>query len=383
MFCDRCDRGWHLYCLDPPLDRPPPGFWQCPTCDTLEEHVRRQIGENPKRRKSSNNPSTPAGAPKTPKLDPLASTYGAWEKGTDLSQPMHASPPHPATASGPRTAEEAKAKGVGLSKGKNGIASEGTDASGNRRVRKPTNLDKSFEVSSPTQPPSPSKQYSRSATSSVTAGARKSTQSRGSSPSGGASPASLSNSKNAPPSRKGKEKATDLTNSSSSTPMVVRLRLGGSTGGSHPNGSMPGNSAPRPRGVKRGNAKSARKSNQSNDSSNKNRRIATQKSYTYNDWSKDDEVDDDFVVGGGSDAESFGSPAPRFIPKAFSEEVEEEEEEEEEELTGDSLFGGVLRGADADISHSRPNVEDKERFEESKRRAEVSTAPSLIYLFLL
>lgn len=25
MFCDRCDRGWHLYCLDPPLQKPPKG----------------------------------------------------------------------------------------------------------------------------------------------------------------------------------------------------------------------------------------------------------------------------------------------------------------------------------------------------------------------
>lgn len=32
MFCDRCDRGWHLYCLDPPLGKPPRGSWYCPTC---------------------------------------------------------------------------------------------------------------------------------------------------------------------------------------------------------------------------------------------------------------------------------------------------------------------------------------------------------------
>jgi hypothetical protein len=25
MFCDRCDRGWHLYCLNPPLAKPPRG----------------------------------------------------------------------------------------------------------------------------------------------------------------------------------------------------------------------------------------------------------------------------------------------------------------------------------------------------------------------
>ena len=32
MFCDRCDRGWHLYCLDPPLSKPPRGVWYCPRC---------------------------------------------------------------------------------------------------------------------------------------------------------------------------------------------------------------------------------------------------------------------------------------------------------------------------------------------------------------
>ncbi|EPQ26912.1 uncharacterized protein PFL1_05547 [Pseudozyma flocculosa PF-1] len=32
MFCDRCDRGWHLACLDPPLAEVPDGMWSCPTC---------------------------------------------------------------------------------------------------------------------------------------------------------------------------------------------------------------------------------------------------------------------------------------------------------------------------------------------------------------
>lgn len=32
MFCDRCDRGWHLYCLRPALKKPPKGDWYCPMC---------------------------------------------------------------------------------------------------------------------------------------------------------------------------------------------------------------------------------------------------------------------------------------------------------------------------------------------------------------
>ena len=41
MFCDRCDRGWHLYCLSPPLTKPPKGQWQCPTCDSDNLHQKR------------------------------------------------------------------------------------------------------------------------------------------------------------------------------------------------------------------------------------------------------------------------------------------------------------------------------------------------------
>lgn len=32
LLCDRCDKGWHLYCLSPPLDTVPPGNWYCSDC---------------------------------------------------------------------------------------------------------------------------------------------------------------------------------------------------------------------------------------------------------------------------------------------------------------------------------------------------------------
>jgi len=32
LFCDDCDRGYHLYCLVPPLDETPDGFWSCTLC---------------------------------------------------------------------------------------------------------------------------------------------------------------------------------------------------------------------------------------------------------------------------------------------------------------------------------------------------------------
>nr|QEG03033.1 lysine-specific demethylase 5A isoform X1 [Cymbidium ensifolium] len=32
LLCDRCDKGWHLHCLSPPLDRVPSGNWYCLEC---------------------------------------------------------------------------------------------------------------------------------------------------------------------------------------------------------------------------------------------------------------------------------------------------------------------------------------------------------------
>ncbi|XP_048000798.1 zinc finger protein ubi-d4 isoform X2 [Leguminivora glycinivorella] len=32
LFCDDCDRGYHMYCLVPPLENPPEGSWSCALC---------------------------------------------------------------------------------------------------------------------------------------------------------------------------------------------------------------------------------------------------------------------------------------------------------------------------------------------------------------
>ncbi|XP_059156540.1 zinc finger protein ubi-d4-like isoform X2 [Physella acuta] len=32
LFCDDCDRGYHMYCLNPPLSEPPEGSWSCHLC---------------------------------------------------------------------------------------------------------------------------------------------------------------------------------------------------------------------------------------------------------------------------------------------------------------------------------------------------------------
>lgn len=32
LFCDFCDRGWHMDCITPPIQEPPTGSWNCPRC---------------------------------------------------------------------------------------------------------------------------------------------------------------------------------------------------------------------------------------------------------------------------------------------------------------------------------------------------------------
>ncbi|CAD1474817.1 unnamed protein product, partial [Heterotrigona itama] len=39
LFCDDCDRGYHMYCLSPPLASPPEGSWSCRLC--IAEFHRR------------------------------------------------------------------------------------------------------------------------------------------------------------------------------------------------------------------------------------------------------------------------------------------------------------------------------------------------------
>ncbi|XP_011298385.1 zinc finger protein DPF3 isoform X3 [Fopius arisanus] len=39
LFCDDCDRGYHMYCLSPPLATPPEGSWSCRLC--IAEFHRR------------------------------------------------------------------------------------------------------------------------------------------------------------------------------------------------------------------------------------------------------------------------------------------------------------------------------------------------------
>ncbi|GAB5355223.1 hypothetical protein AAMO2058_000187400 [Amorphochlora amoebiformis] len=37
LLCDNCDRGYHTYCLSPPLLEVPPGDWFCPDCTSAQQ----------------------------------------------------------------------------------------------------------------------------------------------------------------------------------------------------------------------------------------------------------------------------------------------------------------------------------------------------------
>lgn len=32
ILCDRCDKGWHMFCLSPAMEKVPEGEWVCPAC---------------------------------------------------------------------------------------------------------------------------------------------------------------------------------------------------------------------------------------------------------------------------------------------------------------------------------------------------------------
>ncbi|KAF9466565.1 hypothetical protein BDZ94DRAFT_1288192 [Collybia nuda] len=61
LFCDFCDRGWHMYCLIPPLQEPPTGKWHCPSCPPLQLqlHYVSQPGYCPPPEHTKTLPDTP------------------------------------------------------------------------------------------------------------------------------------------------------------------------------------------------------------------------------------------------------------------------------------------------------------------------------------
>ncbi|KAI4814025.1 hypothetical protein KUCAC02_003240 [Chaenocephalus aceratus] len=56
LFCDDCDRGYHMYCINPPMAEPPEGSWSCHLClDLLKDkasHIPERVMPPPPPRSS-------------------------------------------------------------------------------------------------------------------------------------------------------------------------------------------------------------------------------------------------------------------------------------------------------------------------------------------
>ncbi|XP_060515758.1 E3 ubiquitin-protein ligase UHRF1-like isoform X2 [Cylas formicarius] len=51
LLCDECDAGFHISCLDPPLDKIPDGDWYCPFCKTDDSKIVKSSEPSKKREK--------------------------------------------------------------------------------------------------------------------------------------------------------------------------------------------------------------------------------------------------------------------------------------------------------------------------------------------
>ena len=59
LLCDGCDKGYHTYCIEPPIEEVPEGDWFCPKCQEKKEggtpgsaDTKRGSGRSARRKKS-------------------------------------------------------------------------------------------------------------------------------------------------------------------------------------------------------------------------------------------------------------------------------------------------------------------------------------------
>ncbi|KAJ7746391.1 hypothetical protein B0H16DRAFT_1726567 [Mycena metata] len=71
LFCDSCDRGWHMDCLDPPVENTPAGKWYCPVCPDAAE-TERETSVASTSRSTAPTPSGRKGKAKA-KPEPISS----------------------------------------------------------------------------------------------------------------------------------------------------------------------------------------------------------------------------------------------------------------------------------------------------------------------
>ena len=87
MFCDRCDRGFHTYCVG--VKAVPSGTWLCKNCSSdrrssLSQDIKSQVFTSPDGKSmgrrgrppgSLNKPKDPNSPKKTPKINKMIKSY--------------------------------------------------------------------------------------------------------------------------------------------------------------------------------------------------------------------------------------------------------------------------------------------------------------------
>lgn len=88
MFCDRCDRGYHTYCVG--LEAIPDGSWQCSACDPpLSSNVKTKRGRpSINNRLSPQQSTTATTATTSPKIENVPSRVSSRRSRKILSTPL-------------------------------------------------------------------------------------------------------------------------------------------------------------------------------------------------------------------------------------------------------------------------------------------------------
>ena len=94
LFCDDCDRGYHMYCLDPPISEPPEGNWSCRLC-LIEFNENAAANKAPIQIQSQSPSTNSQQAPSESKTD----------KGEDQKSEATPNVQTPATAAEESTAD--------------------------------------------------------------------------------------------------------------------------------------------------------------------------------------------------------------------------------------------------------------------------------------
>jgi hypothetical protein len=90
ILCDKCDNGYHMYCLIPPLKDVPTGDWFCPECIAKEKRTK-DIGFKPGKKYSLNDYSSMAKAFKNKwyvRVCGFAQPAPVLHGGTNASRPV-------------------------------------------------------------------------------------------------------------------------------------------------------------------------------------------------------------------------------------------------------------------------------------------------------